>query len=77
MKIILQEIGSLSVDSKGWVKKLCLVQEGRGVVHYDVRRWSSDRELYSEGVKLTREEAIGLRDALNDIDFGDITERWE
>lgn len=54
--VITEEIGVLSVSSKGWRKELNLVSWNDRSPKYDIREWSPDRKQMGKGVTLSAEE---------------------
>ena len=61
---IIEELGVLSENSKGWRKELNLISWNNGVPKYDIRDWSPDREKMGKGITLTEEEASKLKELL-------------
>ena len=64
---ITEHIGILSEGSKGWTKELNKVSWNDREAKYDIRDWSPDHEKMGKGVSMTTEEALALRDLLNEI----------
>ena len=62
---ILEKLGVLSENEKGWKKELNLVSWNDGEPKYDLRMWSEDNEKMGKGITLTEEEILKLRDILN------------
>ena len=62
---IIEELGVLSTNSKGWTKELNKVSWNGGKPKYDIRDWSPDHEKMGKGVTLTDEEMAALKDLLN------------
>ena len=69
-----REFGVLSSSSSGWTKELNLVRWNDNTPKLDIREWSSDKSRIGKGITLRKEEAVMLRDILNDIDFNEIPE---
>lgn len=63
---IMQELGVLSENSKGWRKELNFVSWNGATPKLDLRDWSPDHAKMGKGTTLTREEAIELKRILND-----------
>jgi len=67
-----EEIAVLS-EKNGYTKELNKIAYGSSKPKYDIRSWHTDEETgekrMSKGITLSDEEAIALRDALNEIDF--------
>lgn len=59
---IQKELGDLSIAPNGWKK-----QE-----KFDLRSWNEDHTAMTKGITLTKEEALKLRDILNEIDFDEL-----
>ena len=62
---IIEEIGVLSENAKGWRKELNKISWNGAEPKYDIRDWAPEREKMGKGVTLTEEEAQALRDLLN------------
>ena len=61
---IIDEIGVLSENSKGWRKELNKISWNGATPKYDIRDWSPDHEKMGKGVTLTEEEAAKLKELL-------------
>lgn len=61
---IVEEIGILSENSKGWRKELNRISWNGGVPKYDIRDWAPELEKMGKGVTLTKEEAQKLKELL-------------
>ncbi|EKF1337757.1 hypothetical protein OX472_000817 [Listeria monocytogenes] len=62
---IIEEIGVLSENARGWRKELNKVSwNGRPPI-YDIRDWSEDHEKMGKGITLTDEEAEVLKKLLD------------
>ena len=68
---IIEHIGELSQNAKGWAKELNLVSWNDRQPKYDIREWSPDYSRMNKGVTFTAEELIKLRDLLNQLDFSE------
>lgn len=53
---IIEEIGVLSENDKGWKKELNLISWNGAKPKYDIRDWSPEREKMGKGVTLSEEE---------------------
>ena len=62
---ILEEIGVLSENSKGWRKELNMVSWNGAALKYDLRDQSAEHEKMGKGVTLTEEEVEKLKGILN------------
>ncbi len=61
---IVEEIGVLSENAKGWRKELNKISWNGGAPKYDIRDWSPEHEKMGKGVTLTEEEAKALKELL-------------
>ena len=60
----------VSVLSNGaWALELNLISWNGTSPKFDLRKWTDDHSKMSKGITFTRNEALALRDALNDY-FG-------
>lgn len=57
---IIEEIGGLSENARGWRKELNLVSWNGAAAKYDLRDWAPDHEKMGKGITLNREEAAAL-----------------
>lgn len=64
---IIEEIGILSENAKGWRKELNKISWNGGAPKYDVRDWAPNHEKMGKGVTLTTEELNTLKTLLNNI----------
>ena len=62
---IVEKIGVLSENSKGWKKELNKISWNGADPKYDIRDWAPDREKMGKGVTLTEEEAKVLCELLS------------
>ena len=53
---IVEEIGVLSENAKGWKKELNIISWNGAAPKYDIRDWAPEHEKMGKGVTLTREE---------------------
>lgn len=61
---IIEEIGVLSENSKGWRKELNRISWNGGTPKYDIRDWAPEHAKMGKGVTLTDEEAKKLKKLL-------------
>ena len=61
---IVEEIGVLSENGRGWTKELNKVSWNGGASKYDLRDWAPDHEKMGKGITLTEEEAKKLKELL-------------
>ena len=66
---IVEEIGVLSQNSRGWQKELNLVSWNGNPPKFDLRDWAPDHEKMGKGITLAREELKSLRELLNGMDL--------
>lgn len=58
---IVEEIGVLSENAKGWRKELNKISWNGAEPKYDIRDWAPEREKMGKGVTLTEEEMNSLK----------------
>ena len=58
---IVEEIGVLSENAKGWRKELNLISWNGAAPKHDIREWAPDREKMGKGITLTKEELSALK----------------
>ncbi len=63
---IVEQLGVLSEDAKGWRKELNLVSWNEREPKYDLRSWNPDHTRMSKGLTLTRDEISILSELLQD-----------
>ena len=54
---IIEEIGVLSENAKGWRKELNVISWNGARAKYDLRDWAPEHEKMGKGITLTPEEA--------------------
>lgn len=59
---IIEELGVLSENAKGWRKELNLISWNGAKPKYDIRDWAPEHEKMGKGVTLTEEELKALKD---------------
>lgn len=64
---IIEEIGILSENSKGWKKELNLISWNGAAPKYDIRDWSPGHEKMGKGITLTKEEMFTIMKILNNF----------
>lgn len=62
---IIEEIGVLSENARGWWKELNKISWNGRPPKYDIRDWSEDHEKMGKGITLTDEEAEVLKKLLD------------
>ncbi len=65
---IIEEIGILSENAKGWKKEINLISWNGGEPKYDIRDWAPEHEKMGKGTTLSKDEVIKLKDILNTIE---------
>lgn len=63
---IIENLGILSDNGKGWTKELNLVSWNEREPKYDIRDWNDDHSSMRKGITLTSEEAEVLKNILID-----------
>ncbi|WP_461873349.1 YdbC family protein [Fusicatenibacter sp.] len=61
---IVEEVGVLSENNKGWRKELNRISWNGAAPKYDIRDWAPGHEKMGKGVTLTEEEAAKLKELL-------------
>lgn len=61
---IVEEVGVLSENNKGWRKELNRISWNGAAPKYDIRDWAPGHEKMGKGVTLTEEEAAKLKEIL-------------
>ena len=64
---IVEEIGVLSENAKGWRKELNLISWNGAAPKYDIRDWAPEHEKMGKGVTLTKEEILDLKKFIAEI----------
>lgn len=63
---IINEIGVISENSKGWKKELNRMSWNGGEPKYDIRQWAPNHEKIGKGITLSEQEIRQLAKILND-----------
>lgn len=63
---IVESLGVLSDNGKGWTKELNLVSWNEREPKFDIRDWNEDHTRMRKGVTLTNEEAEVLFNVLSE-----------
>ncbi|EFR97956.1 Uncharacterized protein conserved in bacteria [Listeria ivanovii subsp. londoniensis] len=61
---IIEEVGVLSENARGWRKELNRISWNGRPAKYDIRDWAEDHEKMGKGITLTDEEAEVLKKLL-------------
>lgn len=62
---IVEELGVLSENAKGWKKEVNLVSWNGGEPKYDIRDWAPNHEKMGKGTTLTKEELLQLKNVID------------
>lgn len=65
---IVEEIGVLSENAKGWRKELNLISWNGGEPKYDIRDWAPGHDKLGKGTTLTKDEIMKLKEILNRVE---------
>ncbi|HPT68641.1 MAG TPA: PC4/YdbC family ssDNA-binding protein [Syntrophomonas sp.] len=66
---ITRELGVLGERSKGWQKEINLVSWNDRKAKLDIRDWGPEHERMGKGVTLNKDEAIKLKQLLQELDL--------
>ena len=66
---IIETLGVLSENAKGWKKELNLISWNDREPKYDIREWAPEHEKMGKGMTLTKEEIEELRKVLDRLQF--------
>lgn len=58
---IIEEIGVISENAKGWRKELNLISWNGAAPKYDIRDWAPEHKKMGKGITLTKEEVEALK----------------
>ena len=61
---IIENIGVLSENTKGWTKELNLISWNNAKPKFDLRDWSPNHEKMGKGITLSNEELESLKELL-------------
>ena len=64
---IVEEIGVLSENAKGWRKEINLISWNGAAPKYDIRDWSPEHEKMGKGTTLSKEEVTKLKEILETL----------
>lgn len=64
---IIEEIGVISENAKGWRKEINLISWNGAEPKYDIRDWAPEHQKMGKGTTLTKEEVVMLKKILNNI----------
>lgn len=63
---IVENIGVLSENAKGWRKELNFVSWNEREPKYDIREWDPEHNRMAKGITLTKEESVALYELLKE-----------
>ena len=63
---IVEQLGVISENDKGWKKELNLVSWNEREPKYDLRDWNDTHDKMGKGITLSKEEAKKLMNILKD-----------
>ena len=66
---IVENLGSLCENARGWSKEVNLISWNEKEPKYDIRDWAPDHSRMGKGVTLTADELAALKDLLAGIDL--------
>lgn len=66
---IVQNLGILGEDYRGWTKEVNLVSWNNRKPKIDIRDWDPDHEKMGKGVTLSKEEFLKLKELMETIDL--------
>lgn len=64
---IVEHLGVISENSKGWTKELNLVSWNGARPKFDLRDWAPDHEKMGKGITLSNEEFEALKDLMRKL----------
>jgi hypothetical protein len=64
---IVEEIGVISENAKGWRKELNRISWNGAAPKYDIRDWALEHEKMGKGVTLSDEEVVSLKEILSKL----------
>lgn len=66
---IVEEIGVISENAKGWRKELNRISWNGAAPKYDIRDWAPEHEKMGKGVTLSDEEVVSLKEILSKLQY--------
>lgn len=64
---IVEHLGVLSENSKGWTKELNLISWNGAKPKYDLRDWAPEHEKMGKGITLSNEEFQALKEIIDSL----------
>ncbi|HZJ78014.1 MAG TPA: PC4/YdbC family ssDNA-binding protein [Clostridia bacterium] len=65
---IVESLGVISENNKGWTKELNLVSWNGREPKYDLREWSPEHDKMNKGITIGKDEMQELKKIIADID---------
>lgn len=69
---MIRRIALLSESARGWRKEISIVNWNERGPKLDTREWSPNYDRMSRGLTLSRDEALRLKEALNDLELEEL-----
>lgn len=69
-----KNLGVLNVNSKGWQKGVNIVSWNGRKPKLDIREWDENHEKMGKGLTFNREEALELKNILNEFDIDELSD---
>jgi hypothetical protein len=69
-----KNLGVLNVNSKGWQKEVNIVSWNGRKPKLDIREWDENHEKMGKGLTFNREEALELKNILNEFDIDELSD---
>lgn len=66
---IVEKIGVLSENSKGWTKELNIISWNGAEPKYDLRDWAPEHEKMGKGTTMNKDELVKLKEILETINI--------
>ncbi|MCC3869570.1 YdbC family protein [Terrisporobacter mayombei] len=64
---IVEHLGVLSENTKGWTKELNLISWNGAKPKYDLRDWGPEHEKMGKGITLSNEEFEALKEIISNL----------
>lgn len=65
---IIEEVGVLSENAKGWRKEINRISWNGAEPKYDIRDWAPEHAKMGKGTTLTKEELLNLKRIIESVD---------
>jgi hypothetical protein len=66
---IMEHIGTIAENARGWTRELNLVSWNGAAPKFDLRDWAPDHSKMGKGITLTSEELKGLKNMLSGMEL--------